>query len=152
MVLHYSLSSSRLLAFLSCMCSSLILLTLFYQGDMNVSTSQLVINIFYYNVEVISNETQIILEWTIGSEKKTQLIQVNSIMRVRNELKTSVPQPPGVIFRAYSFDDKSQLIINNDDADTEVMPSTSRDEFTVLQVTRTKGVLFVLIVKGSHAS
>ena len=146
MVLHYSLSSLLLISFPCCMRSSLILLILFFQGSMNASTSQLVINIFYYNVEVISNETQIILEWTIGSEKKTQLIQVNSIMRVRNELKTSVPQPPGVIFRAYSFDDKSQLIINNDDANTEVMPSTSRDEFTVLEVTRTKGLLFVLIV------
>ena len=104
-----------------------------------MSTTQLVINIFYYNVEIVSNETQIILEWTIGSEKKAQVIQVNSIMRVRNELKTSVPQPPGVLFKAYNFDDKSQLIINNDDIDTEVMPSTSREEFTVLEVSRMKG-------------
>ena len=111
----------------------------FFEGAINVSTSQLVINIFYYNVEIVSNETQIILEWTIGSERKTQVIQINSIMRVRNELKTSVPQPPGVLFRAYSIEDKSLLIINNDDVDTEVMPSTSREEFTVLEVSRTKG-------------
>lgn len=100
------------------------------------------INFFYYNVEVVSNETKIILEWTIGSEKKTQELQINSIMRVRNELRTSVPQPPGVLFRAYAVDDQSQLMINNDDADAEVMPSTSKEEFTVLEVTRSKGMYF----------
>ncbi len=106
---------------------------------MNITTPLPAINIFYYNVEVVSNETKIILEWTIGSEKRSQILEVNAIMRVRNELKTSVPQPPGVMFKAYRFDDKSQLIINNDETDVEVMPSSSREEFTILEVTATKG-------------
>lgn len=97
------------------------------------------INIFYYNVEVVSNETKIILEWTIGSDRRSQVLEINSIMRVRNELKTSVPQPPGVLFRAYRYSDKAQLLINNDEADADVMPSTSREEFTLFEVTASKG-------------
>ena len=31
------------------------------------------INIFFYNVEVVNNVTKIVLEWTLGSEKKTQV-------------------------------------------------------------------------------
>ena len=60
-------------------------------------------------------------------------------MRVRNELRTPVPQPPGVLFRAFKYDDKSQMIINNDEADAEVLPSTSREEFTILELSSTKG-------------
>lgn len=116
-----------------------VLYFLSFKGAVQTSTPLPAINIFYYNVEVVSNETRIILEWTIGSEKKTQELQINSIMRVRNELRTSVPQPPGVLFRAYTYGDKSPLIINSDEGDAEVMPSTSREEFTVLEVTRVKG-------------
>ena len=101
------------------------------------------INIFYYNVEVVSNETKIILEWTIGSDKKSQILQVNSIMRVRNELRTSVPQPPGVLFKALRYEDRSPLIINGDEGDAEVMPSTSREEFTILELSATKGTYFI---------
>ena len=39
------------------------------------------INIFFYNVEVVNNVTKIVLEWTLGSEKKTQ-VQENLIVSV----------------------------------------------------------------------
>ncbi len=112
---------------------------LFVSGVQNITTPLPAINIFFYNVEVISKEKKIILEWTIGSDKRSQVLEINAIMRVRNEMKTSVPQPPGVMFKAYRFEDKLPLVINNDETEVEVMPSSSREEFTLLEVTASKG-------------
>lgn len=98
------------------------------------------INIFYYNVEVVNNETKIVLEWTLGSDRKTQVLEVNSVTRMVNELRTTVPQPPGVTFKVSRHVDRSGLLINNVE-EMEVLPSTSREEFTVLDIASKKGTV-----------
>jgi len=103
------------------------------------------INIFFYNVEVVNNVTKIVLEWTLGSEKKTQVLDVNSVTRMVNELRTTVPQPPGVTFKVMRQDDRSSLMVNNVE-EMEVLPSTSREEFTVLDVTSGKGMILFISV------
>ena len=113
-----------------------------FLGKRNPLLPQPSVNIFYYNVEVVNNETKILLEWTLGSERKSQVLDVKSVTRMVNELRTTVPQPPGVTFRAYKFDDRSPLLINNDD-EVEVLPSSQREEFALLEVTTTKGVNFL---------
>lgn len=96
------------------------------------------INIFYYNVEVVNNQTRIILEWTLGSERKSQVLDVHSVTRMVNELRTTVPQPPGVTFKVLRESDRIPLLVNNDD-EIEVSPSLSREEFTVLDIAMNKG-------------
>lgn len=103
------------------------------------------INIFFYNVEVVNNVTNIVLEWTLGSEKKTQVLDVNSVTRMVNELRTTVPQPPGVTFKVMRQDDRSSLKVNNVE-EMEVLPSTSREEFTVLDITSEKGKLIISVL------
>lgn len=50
---------------------------IFYIGETesipSESATGSAINIFFYNVEVVNNVTKIVLEWTLGSEKKTQV-------------------------------------------------------------------------------
>ena len=56
-----------------------------------------------------------------------------------NELRTTVPQPPSVTFKVMRQDDRSGLLINNVE-EMEVLPSTSREEFTVLDIVNSKGI------------
>lgn len=58
-----------------------------------------------------------------------------------NELRTTVPQPPGVTFKVMRQDDRSTLFVNNVE-EMEVLPSTSREEFTVLDIVTSKGISF----------
>ena len=58
--------------------------------------------------------------------------------RMVNELRTTVPQPPGVTFKVMRQDDRSSLLVNNVE-EMEVLPSTSREEFTVLNIASSKG-------------
>lgn len=104
----------------------------------NEASTETPINIFFYNVEVVNNETKIVLEWTLGSDRKTQVLDVNSVTRMVNELRTTVPQPPGVTFKVSRYSDRSSLLINNIE-EMEVLPSTSREEFTVLDIRSTRG-------------
>lgn len=103
----------------------------------NVQTNS-PINIFYYNVEVVNNETKIILEWTLGSERKSQILEIHSVTRMVNELRTTVPQPPGVTFKVLRHADRSPLYIDGQE-EMEVLPSTSREEFSLLPISSVKG-------------
>ena len=55
-----------------------------------------------------------------------------------NELKTALPQPPGVTFKVLKYSDRSPLLINNQE-EMEVLSSVSREEFTVLDIQSAKG-------------
>ena len=103
------------------------------------------INIFFYNVEVVNNETKIILEWILGSEQKSQVLEVRSVTRMVNELKTALPQPPGVTFKVLKYSDRSPLLINNQE-EMEVLSSVSREEFTVLDIQAAKGNKVIVTV------
>ena len=55
-----------------------------------------------------------------------------------DELHTTVPQPPDVTFKVYRQYDRALMYINGEE-EMEVPPATSREEFTLFQITSTKG-------------
>ena len=89
-------------------------------------------------MEVVNNITRIVLEWTLGSERKSQTLDVSSVTRMVNELRTTVPSPPGVSFKVYTVGDRTPLLINNLE-ELEVTPAVSREEFTLLEISQVKG-------------
>ena len=67
-----------------------------------------------------------------------QVLDIHSVTRMVNELRTTVPQPPGVTFKVLRESDRQPLLVNNDD-EIELSPSISREEFTVLDISTKKG-------------
>ena len=61
-------------------------------------------------------------------------------------IKITLNPIPGVTFKVFRESDSSLLMLNNQD-EIEVLPSPSREEFTVLTVNSTKGEYFLSDIK-----
>lgn len=86
--------------------------------------------------------TELVFSHSCYNTFKPKVLDANSVTRMVNELRTTVPQPPGVTFKVMRQDDRSTLLINNVE-EMEVLPSTSREEFTVLDIVTSKGIYWI---------